>query len=111
MINRLYTRIDYSSDITEEALLRFDACVIVGDEFVADADIGVTEIAAGTYAVGIHRGPYERLAETYLDVIGRWFPSSGYEPAPDAVVEHYLNDPRCNAPEDLLTEVRVRIAD
>ena len=96
-------------DVTAEAQLRFDACVVVDDAFVA-GDLGFTEIPAGTYAVGLHVGPYDRLSETYDDVIGRWFPTSGYEPAPDAVVEHYLNDPSTVAPSDLRTEVRVRIA-
>ncbi|MCP3141568.1 AraC family transcriptional regulator [Pyxidicoccus xibeiensis] len=98
-------------EVTEEALLRFDACVVVGDGFVADDAVGVTDIPAGTYAVGLHRGSYARLGETYLDVIGRWFPTSGYEPAPDAVIEHYLNDPAWTPEEALLTEVRVRVAD
>jgi AraC family transcriptional regulator len=73
--------------------------------------VGTASIPAGTYAVGVHRGPYDRLHETYLDVIGRWFPASGCEPAADAVVEHYLNDPACVPASELLTEVRVRIAE
>jgi AraC family transcriptional regulator len=97
-------------EVTEEALLRFDACVVVGDDF-ADTEVGVAVIPDGTYAVGVHEGPYHRLHETYLDVIGRWFPQSGYELAPDAVVEHYVNDPSCTPAPELRTEVRVRIAD
>jgi AraC family transcriptional regulator len=98
-------------EITDEPLLRFDACVIVSPEFVPDETVAIGEIPAGTYAVGLHRGPYFKLHETYLDVIGRWFPSSGYELAPDAVVEHYLDDPTVTPEPDLRTEVRVRIAD
>jgi AraC family transcriptional regulator len=98
-------------EVTPEPLLRFDACVAVPNTFAAEAEAGMAEVPAGTYAVATHRGPYERLNETYLEVIGRWFPTSGFEPSLDAVVEHYLNDPRTVAPEDLLTEVRVRLAD
>ncbi len=98
-------------EVTAEALLRFDACVAVGAGFVADDAVGVMDLPEGTYAVGLHRGSYARLGETYLEVIGRWFPTSGYEPAPDAVIEHYLNDPARTPEEELLTEVRVRIAD
>ncbi len=97
-------------EVTEESLLRFDACVAVGEGFVADEAVGITHIPPGTYAVGLHRGPYRDLADAYLDVIGRWFPTSGYEPAAEAVVEHYLNHPGIAAECDLLTEVRVRIA-
>jgi AraC family transcriptional regulator len=98
-------------DVTAEEHLRFDACVAVDDDFRADDAVGVTEIPGGTYAVGNHVGPYDRLAETYFDVIGRWFPKSGYELAPDAVVEHYLNDPSITAPSELRTEVRVKVAE
>jgi len=98
-------------ELTAESLLRFDACVAVSETFVTDDAVGVMDIPAGTYAVGLHRGSYARLGETYLDVIGRWFPTSGYALAPDAVVEHYLNDPARTPEEELLTEVRVRVAD
>jgi len=84
-------------DVTPEVLLRFDTCL--------------AEIPAGTYAVGMHVGPYEMLSQTYLDVIGRWFPASGYDLAADAVVEHYVTDPATTRPQDLHTEVRVRIAE
>jgi AraC family transcriptional regulator len=98
-------------DVTPEPQLRFDACVVIDDDFVADGAVGVAELPAGTYAVGLHVGPFHRLAETYLDVIGRWFPTSGYELAAEPVIEHYLDDPRAVAPDALRTEVCVRIAD
>lgn len=98
-------------DVTPEPMLRFDACAVISPDFVAEGAYGVTDIPGGTYAVGVHRGSYRTLHETYLDVIGRWFPRSGHEPAVDAVVEHYVNNPSSVAEADLLTEVRVRIAD
>lgn len=102
-------------DVTAERHLRFDACVVVpagfGDDrrTLGEAELGI--VPAGTYAVGLHVGPFETLAETYLDVVGRWFPTSGYELGVDAVVEHYLDDPRTTPREALRTEVRVRIAE
>jgi AraC family transcriptional regulator len=100
-------------DVTDEAHLRFDACAALDDGADAprEAGVGIMQIPGGTFAVGVHRGSYLTLHETYLDVIGRWFPKSGYEPAADAVVEHYRNDPRRVPEADLLTEVRVRVAD
>jgi len=99
-------------EVTAEDLLRFDACIAVDPARVpADPEIGHAELPGGTYAIGVHVGPYERLHETYLDIIGRWFPASGYELAADATIEHYLDDPRFVPPHALRTEVRVRIAD
>jgi AraC family transcriptional regulator len=99
-------------EVTDEALLRFDACVALdGDGDVNDPDVAQAVLPSGTYAVGMHVGPYTLLHETYLDVIGHWFPTSGYELAPDAVVEHYLNDASSTPEAELRTEVRVRIAD
>lgn len=99
------------TEITEEPLLRFDACVAAVPGLAADATVHAGLVPAGIYAVGLHTGPYHRLHETYLDVIGRWAPSSGYELAPEPVVEHYLDDPSCTPEAELRTEVRVRLAD
>ena len=98
-------------EVTPEEHLRFDACAVVDGGDAQDGTTGVAELPGGTYAVGLHIGTYDRLHETYLDVIGRWFPSSGFELAPEPVIEHYLNDPSCTDANDLRTEVRVRIAD
>lgn len=95
-------------EVTAEDLLRFDACLAVDSR---DPAVARTVLPGGSYAIGVHVGPYDRLHETYLDLIGRWFPSSGYELAVDPVIEHYLDDPRFVPPHALRTEVRVRIAD
>ncbi len=94
-------------DVTATEHLRFDACLAAS---VVHEDVTALGINAGAWAVAVHRGPYSTLAETYLDLIGRWFPTSSHEPAVDAVVEHYLNDPRATPERELLTEVRVRLA-
>jgi len=98
-------------EVTEESKLRFDACVVVPEGFVPGEEAALATLPAGTYAIGVHRGPFSALSETYLEVIGRWLPTSGREPTADAVVEHYLDDPRITPPEQLRTEVRVRLED
>jgi len=99
------------TDVTPEQHLRFDASVALTQPLTAAPGIGTTTVPAGTYAIGVHVGPYDRLRETYLEVVGHWFPRSGYEPAPEPVIEHYLNDPMCTPAHELRTEVRVRIAE
>lgn len=107
----LYGLCPDDAEVTPTEHLRFDAAVLLDRALPPTAGLGVAEVPAGTYAVGVHVGPYDRLRETYLDVIGRWFPTSGYEPAPEPIVEHYLNDPSRIPADELRTEVRVRIAD
>lgn len=100
------------TDVTPEPLLRYDAGIEVGPDVAPEGELVEQVVPAAHWAVGLHVGSYARLHETYLDVIGRWFPESGYDLAPEAaVVERFLDDPRQVPEERLRTEVCVRIAD
>lgn len=95
-------------EVTAAEHLRFDACVALQPGLNTEG-LAMGLLPAGRWAIAVHVGPYERLHETYLDLIGRWAPTSGYELAHDAVVEHYLNDPTRTPASVLRTEVRVRL--
>jgi AraC family transcriptional regulator len=95
-------------EVTPVEQLRFDAGAALGG--VVPRGLERAVIPAGRWAVALHVGPYERLHETYLDLIGRWAPTSGEALAPEAVVEHYLNDPMVTSSAELKTEVRVLLA-
>lgn len=110
-LHELYGVCPDDPEVTPEDHLRFDACVVVPHEFEPDDSVTIGEIPGGTYAIGIHVGSFARLADTYLDVIGRWFPTSGYTLSPAPVIEHYLDDPAKVPEAELRTEVCVRIAD
>lgn len=96
-------------DITPLDQLRSDVCYVIDAEVEVAGEFTHATVPGGVYAVLIHRGPYELLSTTYLELIGRWLPSSGYELCPESVVEVYLNDPKLTPPEALRTEVRVRL--
>ena len=99
-------------DTTPTELLRYKACLLHNRQVsLPDGPVAQSQIPGGRYAVAVHRGSYETLHETYLDLIGRWFPQSSYVPAHSPVVEHYLNSPQDTAPALLETEVRVLIAE
>jgi len=108
--HRLYGLCPDDPDVTPEALLRFDACVALGDH-AAPHPLVPHEIPAGRYAIAVHRGPYTTLSETYLRLIGRWLPHTDYTLSDEPVVEVYLDDARVTPPEQVRTEVRVRIDD
>ena len=47
--------------------------------------------------------------ETFAALFGRWFPEQGLVPGDPPCLEFYLNDPQSTEPEELLTEVCVRL--
>lgn len=88
---------------------RYDACVTVGDEVEPEGEIGIQDIPGGAFAVTVHVGPYERLGETYAVMMGQRLPQMGHMPGDPPSVERYLNHPGSTEPEELRTEVAVRI--
>ncbi len=90
-------------DITAPEKLRYDAAVTIVRDVTPEGVIGVQEIAAGEYAMAQHRGPYDRISETYARICGEWLPASGRELAAMPALEFYLNAPQTTKPEDLLT--------
>ncbi len=92
-------------DVTLPEKIRYDACLVVGDNVEPAGDVGVQEIAGGEYAKALHVGPYEKLGETYAALCGQWMPQSGRTPRSSPSFEVYLNNPQTTPPEQLRTEV------
>jgi AraC family transcriptional regulator len=97
-------------DVTSADKLRYDCCVTVADSVTGEGDVGVQTLAGGEYVVVTHRGPYEKLPETWRWLYGTWLPTSGREPADGPPFEVYRNSPADTAPEALLTDVCVPLA-
>ncbi len=101
-------------EVTGSDRLRYDACLVVppamADGFgAADGGWVRREIPAGTYAVGVHLGPYDTIFDSYVALIGRWLPRRAVELAPEPVVEVYRVGPDAAAPADYVTEICVRL--
>ena len=94
-------------EITPAEKIRYDACVSVDEGFEPEGRIGVQVLEGGEYAVAMHVGPYEKLADTYAALCGRCVPLLGREIRSAPALEFYLNDPESTEPEELLTEVHV----
>jgi AraC family transcriptional regulator len=98
-------------DVTPVEQLRSHACVSVPSNFgPAPEGFEILDLEGGEHAVGVHRGPYTRLPESYRWLFGEWFPSSGRQPANRASHEIYLNDPRAVPPEELVTHICIPLA-
>lgn len=96
--------------ITPEESIRYDACVTFAGDVKPEGEVGVKAIAGGRYAVFIHKGPYEKFADTYSVIFSRWLPISREKLRDAPCFEVYLNrDPRRTKPENLRTEIWVPV--
>lgn len=69
-------------------------------------------IPGGRYVVFTHKGPYEKIGETYGYIYGVYLPKGEVvddSKARGGMFEIYLNDPGTTKPEDLLTELWIPI--
>lgn len=97
-------------DVTPQDSLRAHAGITAKKEG-AQAPPGMEwlEVPAGEYAIGVHRGPYEKLLDSYRWLFGAWLPASGREAAHQPCHEIYVTDPADTAPADLITHICIRL--
>jgi AraC family transcriptional regulator len=96
-------------EITPPEKLRYDAAITLSSPVEPQGEIGIQELDAGAFAVALHKGPYDRLGETYARLCGEWLPPTRRELRNAAALEFYLNSPQIAAPADLLTRVSVPV--
>lgn len=96
-------------EVTPLDKVRYDACLTVGADVRPEGDVGIQEIGGGEYATTTHRGSYENLHETYAKLCGQWIPTQGREVSSAPSIEIYRNDPTTTKPEDLVTDIYVRL--
>jgi AraC family transcriptional regulator len=96
-------------EITPAEKVRYDAAITLARPIQPEGEFGVTELAGGDYATLLHKGPYEKLSDTYRQIFGAWLPQSGRELRDVPCFELYLNSPQNARPEELLTLVHVPV--
>lgn len=94
-------------EVTPPEKIRYDACLTIDTDVRPEGEVGVQEIPGGRYAVTLHQGPLEKLADTYATLCGQWMPSSGGEMKDSPSVEVYLNDPEKTPPEEIKVEIQM----
>jgi AraC family transcriptional regulator len=92
-------------DVTPPDKIRYDACLVVEQPIQGEGEIGVQTIGGGEWATTVHKGPYDKLNETYAELCGRWIPQSNCRLRASAGIEFYLNNPQTTPAAELLTEV------
>lgn len=94
--------------ITEHEKLRFDACLTASEDVVGKGDVGRQTLKGGKYAVFLHRGPYEKLNDTFDAIFQDWYPSHKDEVAElPCLCEHLNMELMESSPEELLTKIYV----
>lgn len=93
--------------VTSPDKIRYDACITIDADIRPEGEVGVQEIPGGDYAVTLHRGPLDKLADTYAALCGQWLPGSGREPNDSPCAEIYLNDPEKTPPEEIKVEIQM----
>lgn len=107
---------------TPPAECRVDVCMVAkaasrrlqevfGSLIPADGVQRIT-IPGGRYVVFTHKGPYDKLGETYGYIYGEYLPNGEVvddSKARGGMFEIYLNDPDTTKSEDLLTELWIPI--
>ena len=97
-------------EVTPADKIRYDACITIDRDIKPQGEIGIQEIPEAEYATFLHKGPFETLKDTYVEIYSQWFPRSGREAAHQACIEVYLNDPEKTPPEELLVEIQAPVA-
>ncbi len=72
-----------------------------------EGDIEPISIGSLTCVRTIHRGPYQKLGDTYKEVVD-WAEANNVELA-DHTMEHYINDPTTVAKEDIETLILIPV--
>jgi AraC family transcriptional regulator len=98
--------------MTAPEACRYDACFVIreGAKVKPEGEVGIQTLPGGRCAVFLHKGPYQKLPETWRAAYRDWLPASDQQLRDAPPYEVYLNDPRKTKPENLLTEIHIPIA-
>lgn len=75
--------------ITPASKCRYDACVVVPEQFAVNAPASITHLPGGRYAVVDFKGEPVRVTELWMRLLRDWLPASGFQPDCRPVFEYY----------------------
>lgn len=93
-----------SPDLTEEAKLRFDACVLLTKEIKPKGEIGYKKIQGGKFAVFRYQGSYETFYAVYDYIYNICLFDYQWELRDEAALEWYIKSPPFYTPENFVTD-------
>ena len=99
-------------EVTPPEKIRYDACITVAEGVAGSGEVGIKTLAGGKFAKYVYVGSYDKMEQTYCDMISKWIPAQGLEVSSqaDAVsIESYKNSPEDTPPEELITEIYIPV--
>lgn len=75
--------------ITPASKCRYDACVVVPDDFVPTSSASITNLPGGRYAVVDFKGQPAQVGALWMKLLRDWLPSSGMQPDYRPMFEYY----------------------
>jgi AraC family transcriptional regulator len=95
-------------EVTPAEKLRSDAGVTIPPTAKLPAGLTEVKVPAGSYAHATHKGPYERLGDTWAR-LKEWLATNGKLAGDGPGFELYRNTPMTAAPNELVTELYMPI--
>lgn len=89
--------------------LRYDACLVVGEDFRPDRFVNVADLPGGRYAVALFEGSAAALADTWDRLYTAWLPNSGHQPDDRPNLELYRLDEMDRARGHLRCEICIPV--
>ncbi len=86
-------RVNRVIDHIREEKCRYDACVVVPEDFAADRWVNVMDIPGGRYGGWTFTGTAHEIQAVWDRIFTAWLPTSGYQPDDRACVEVYRGSP------------------
>ncbi|KAB1440389.1 AraC family transcriptional regulator [Pseudodesulfovibrio senegalensis] len=96
--------------ITPENKIRYDACITIPKGIGPENDVTIKELPACEYLTATHYGPYEKMEETYTQMMWQWLPASGRDVPDQPSLEIYRNTLEQVSAEELVTDIYVPLA-
>jgi AraC family transcriptional regulator len=93
---------------TAPHLLRSDAAMTLPAGAAAPDGLIEQRVPAGRYALTTHKGSYEGLPAAWAALKNEWLAASGHRMGHPSY-EVYVNNPMTARPEDLVTEIYLRL--
>jgi hypothetical protein len=95
-------------DMESMADLPYWAAFTIGADAQPSGELEVYTSPGGKYVEAVHRGPYEKLGETW-EKFARHVMGAGHYDASRPMLENYVSDPGNTPQEDLITQLYIPV--